>query len=170
VLFFSITNLTVNFSKRFHRMMLFPIVLSTLAFAATTLAAPAVTVNNNCLTNVYVTSVSKISGPTTEVLSKKSWTEAEYFNGVGTAIKITRTASGLYTGEPTLHLSYTYKQPEGIYYGLSTTVKYGFPGENITVTGDEGKGVLPILWNDKAQPNGTLYYAGETNLTLKLCA
>jgi hypothetical protein len=151
-------------------MMLFPTALITLALAATTLAAPLITVKNGCEFDVYVTSVGQKAGEPTKVQPNKSWTEAEYFSGTGTAIKITKTTDGLYTGKPTLHLSYTYKEGKDIYYDLSNAYGYDFGGQNVTVTGDEGKNVTAIRWNGAAQPSHTLYYAGETGLTLKLCA
>jgi hypothetical protein len=151
-------------------MMLFPVALSTLALAATTLAAPSIIVKNSCESDVFVTSVSQTPRDTIKVQPDKSWTEAEYFSGTGTAIKITKTADGLYTGKPTLHLSYTFKQGGPLYYGLSNAYGYDFEGQNITVTGDKGKNVPAIRWNDTAQPNNTLAYRGETNLTLQLCA
>jgi hypothetical protein len=150
-------------------MMLLPVALSTLALAATTLAAPSIVVKNSCGSDVFVTSVGQTARDTVKVQPGKSWTEAEYFSGTGTAIKITKTADGLYTGKPTLHLSYTYKQAEPLYYGLSNAYGYDFKGQNITVTGDKGKDVPAIRWNDAAQPNNTLAYRGETGLTLQLC-
>jgi hypothetical protein len=151
-------------------MMLLPVALSTLALAATTLAAPSIVVENSCGSEFFVTSVGLTASDTVKVQPGKSWTEAEYFSGTGTAIKITKTADGLYTGKPTLHLSYTYKKDEPLYYGLSSTYGYDFKGQNITVTGDKGKDVPAIRWNDAAQPNNTLAYRGETSLTLSLCA
>jgi hypothetical protein len=150
-------------------MMLLPVALSTLALAATTLAAPLITVKNNCKFDVYVTSVGKTAGQPTKVQPNKSWTEAEYFSGTGTAIKITKTANGLYTSEPTLQLGYTYTKKD-LYYSLNTVPKYGFPGQKITVKEDQGKKEPTIQWNDAAQLSDTLYHAGETGLTLQLCA
>ena len=139
------------------------------ALAATTLAVPFIEVKNKCGSDVWVTSVGTQPGNTNKVPNTKSWKEDQYFSGVGTAIKITRTADGLYNSRPVLHLSYTYS-PDRIYYGLSTVFGYDFQGKKITVQGDANEGVPSIQWDATNQPSGTLAYVGTTNLTLVLCA
>jgi hypothetical protein len=155
-------------------MMLFPVILSTLALAATTLAAPlaapSIIVKNSCKFDVYATSVGTTPRSTIKVQAGQSWTEAEYYSGTGTAIKITKTADGLYAGKPTLHLNYTYAKGKDIYYDLSSVYGYDFEGQNVIVTGDKGKDVPAIRWIGNKQASGTLYYGGETDLMLELCA
>ncbi|KAJ4316784.1 hypothetical protein N0V94_005276 [Neodidymelliopsis sp. IMI 364377] len=150
--------------------MRFSTVISSLALAATTLAAPSAIVHNNCDFSIFVTSVGSTSGNTTEVRPDTLWTEEEYFQGVGTAIKVTRSAAALWTAKPTLHFSYTYNKGKNIYYGLSTAYGFDFWGQNITITGDKGKDVPSIEWDGAPQPDRTLAYFGETGLTLEVCA
>jgi hypothetical protein len=151
-------------------MMLLSVTLSTLALAATTLAAPFITVKNKCDFDVFVTSVGREDRGTTKVPRNNTWREEEYFQGVGTAIKITRTKAGLWTAKPVLHLSYTYKKGEGIYYDLSSAYGFDFGGQKITVKEDGGRNVPTIEWDGEPQPNHTRFYKGETGLTLEVCA
>ncbi|KAF3006628.1 hypothetical protein E8E13_007702 [Curvularia kusanoi] len=147
--------------------MRFSTILSGSALAATTLAAPSVVVHNNCDFNLFVTSVGQTIGNTTTVQPDTRWTEPEYFQGIGTAIKIARSAAALWTAQPVLHLSYTYSKDKSLYYDLSTTYGFDFYGENITVTGDEGKDVQPIEWHGTPGPVHTYSYFGETGLHLE---
>lgn len=150
--------------------MHFSVILNILALAATTLAAPSIVVHNNCDFSVFVTSVGITTGKTVEVHPDTLWTEEEYFQGTGTAIKVTKTSDGLWTGKPALQLGYTYNKSKNIYYDLSTAYGYDFWGKNITVRGDKGKDVPPIDWNGAPQPSNTLVFIGETGLTLEVCA
>lgn len=150
--------------------MHFSTVFSALALAVTTFAVPSIVVHNNCDFNIFVTSVGQATGNTTKVQPDTLWTEEEYFQGVGTAIKIGRTAAALWTAQPTLHLSYTYNKGKSIYYDLSTAYGFDFWGKNITVKGDKDKDVQPIEWNGAPGPVHTLSYLGETGLTLEVCA
>lgn len=150
--------------------MHFSSILAGLALAATTLAAPSIVVHNNCDFSIFVTSVGATVGNTTEIRPDTLWTEEEYFQGIGTAIKITKTSNGLWTAKPALQLSYTYAKGQDIYYDLSTAYGFDFWGQNITVRGDKGKDVPSIDWNGAPQPNHTLVYSGETGLTLEVCA
>lgn len=151
--------------------MLFSTIFSSLALAATALAAPSVVVHNNCDFDIFVTSVGQTTGNTTKVQPDTRWTEEEYFQGIGTAIKIGRDVAALWTAKPVLHLSYTYKKNESIYYDLSTAYGFDFWGKKITVKGDEGKDVPSIEWNGAPGPIHTYNYShGETGLTLEVCA
>ena len=143
--------------------------LAPLALATTTLSAPSVTIHNTCSFPVWITSVSSTTGPTSSVAPSTYWTQEEFFNRVGTAIKITRGESDLYTGRPVLQLSYTFKANESIYYSLSTANGFAFWGENITVEGDQGKGVQGIRWEGEPQPDQTWAFFGSTGLTVHLC-
>lgn len=150
--------------------MRFSTVVTGLAIAATTLATPSVIVHNNCDFDIFVTSVGKTTGNTTKVQPDTLWTEEEYFQDIGTAIKIGRSAAALWTAKPTLHLSYTYTKGVSLYYDLSTAYGFDFWGKNITVKGDKDKDVPSIEWYGAPQPNHTLAYFGETGLTLEVCA
>lgn len=150
--------------------MRFSAISSGLALAATALAAPSVIVHNNCDFNIFITSVGQTTGNTTAVQPDTLWTEEEYFQGVGTAIKIALTDAALWTAKPVLHLSYTYKKNESIYYDLSTAYGFDFWGKKITLKGDEGKNVPSIEWNGEPSPPHTYAFFGETGLTLEVCA
>lgn len=150
--------------------MRFSTVVSGLALAVTALAAPSIVVHNNCDFSIFVTSVGTTAGNTTEVHPDTLWTEEEYFQGIGTAIKITRSAAALWTAKPTLHFSYTYNKGQNIYYDLSSAYGFDFWGMKLIVKGDEDKNVSSIEWDGAPQPNHTLAYFGETGLTLEVCA
>jgi hypothetical protein len=143
--------------------------LTPLALATTTLSAPSVTIHNTCAFPVWVTSVSSTTGPTSSVAPSTYWTQEEFFNRVGTAVKITRGESDLWTARPVLQLSYTYKANESIYYGLSSANGFAFWGEKISVQGDAGKGAPGIEWVGEPKPDQTLAYFGTTGLTVHLC-
>ncbi|KAJ8118567.1 hypothetical protein OPT61_g470 [Boeremia exigua] len=150
--------------------MHFSTIVSGLAFTATAFAAPYVVVHNNCDFDVFVTSVGQTSGNTTRVQPDTRWVEEEYFQGIGTAIKIGRTAAALWTAKPTLHLSYTYSKDQSIYYDLSTAYGFDFWGLKITLKGDKDKNVPSIEWDGAPGPIHTESYFGETGLTLEACA
>jgi len=150
--------------------MRFSTIFSGLTLAATGLAAPSVVVHNNCDFDIFVTSVGSSVGNTTKVQPDTLWTEEEYFSGTGTAIKIARSATALWTAKPVLHLSYTYDQGKSLYYDLSTVYGFDFDNQNITVTGDEGKNVTSIKWVGTPGPIHTFSYFGETGLHLETCA
>ena len=150
--------------------MYFFTIFSGMALAAATLAAPSIVVHNNCDFDIFVTSVGQTTGNTTKVQPDTLWTEEEYFQGIGTAIKIGRTAAALWTAKPTLHLSYTYNKGQSLYYDLSTAYGFDFWGLKITVKGDKDKDVPAIEWDGAPLPNHTLSYFGETGLTLEVCA
>ena len=150
--------------------MHFSTLLNSLALAATALAAPSIVVHNNCDYSVFVTSVSVTTGNTIELRPDNFWTEEEYFQGTGTAIKVTKTSDGLWTAKPALQLGYTYNKGQNIYYDLSTAYGYDFWGQNVTVRGDKGKDVPSIDWYGVPKPNRTLVFVGETGLTLEVCA
>jgi len=150
--------------------MHFSTIFSGLAFAATAFAAPYVIVHNNCDFDIFITSVGSTSGNTTKVQPDTRWTEEEYFEGTGTAIKIGRSAAALWTAQPTLHLSYTYNKGKSIYYDLSTAYGFDFWGKKITLKGDEEKDVPSIEWDGAPGPIHTTSYFGETDLTLEVCA
>jgi hypothetical protein len=145
-------------------------IFSGLALAATALAAPSIVVHNNCDFDIFVTSVGTTAGNTTKVQPDTLWTEEEYFSGIGTAIKVTRSAAALWTAKPTLHFSYTYNKGQSIYYDLSSAYGFDFWGQNLTIKGDKDKNVPTIEWDGEPQPNHTLSYFGETGLTLEVCA
>lgn len=145
--------------------------LAFIAIAANNVLAGNSLVHNLCDFPVWVTSVASTQSPTTKLPSGQWWSQGQYEDEVGTAIKITRSARGLYEGKPVLHFSYTYHEGKDIYYDLSTHAGFDFQGEKITITGgDDNDDVEVITWNGKPKPNRTAVYEGDTDLILTLCA
>ncbi|KAF2849855.1 hypothetical protein T440DRAFT_118288 [Plenodomus tracheiphilus IPT5] len=149
--------------------MHFSTLLTTITLTASTALAGTSFVHNNCGYDVYITSVGTKPGVTKKLGNNSWWSEKQYYEGVGTAIKITSTATGLWEGKPVLHLSYTYDAGKSIYYDLSTAYGFDFAGKKLRVHGPEGKKVEEIVWEGEPKPNHTAVYFGDTNLTLELC-
>jgi hypothetical protein len=145
--------------------------LVTLAVAGSTAVAGVTNVHNKCDFDVWVTSVGVTQSDTKKLAPRNYWNEKQFLEGpgVGTAIKITRTATGLYENKPVLHLSYSYNAGKNIFYDLSTHNGFDFWGEKLRVHGSEGKEVEQIVWDGEPKPNHTAAYNGETDLTLELC-
>ncbi|KAJ4371483.1 hypothetical protein N0V83_004700 [Neocucurbitaria cava] len=143
---------------------------TTLALTASSALASYTIVHNKCDFDVWVTTVSTTTGKTTKVIPTASYTEPQYFDNTGTAIKITRSEKGLWTSAPVLTLAYTYTKGGPIYYDLSSSLGFDFWGKKLTVKGEDGKGVEELTWDGTPKPNHTAAYWGETSLTLTLCA
>jgi hypothetical protein len=90
-------------------------------------------------------------------------------DGVGTAIKITKTEAGLWTKEPVLTFGYSYKKDAYIYYDLSTIYGFDFQGKKLRIHNTDGKKVEEIVWVGEPKLNNTAAYLGEADLTLELC-
>lgn len=150
--------------------------LLTLAAAA---AAPLVSatgtarVINHCDVSVTLWSVgSGISGPFT--IAAKTGTYAEPFvrdpKTGGKALKITKTADGLYTGAPQLNFAYSLDGPT-IWYDLSSVFGDVFPGKKLVVASAE-KTCPAITWPVGTNPGGSQVKActSEKDVALILCA
>lgn len=138
------------------------------AMASSALAGTSF-VHNKCDFDVWVTSVGATTGETTQVPNGTYYSEKQYFEKVGTAIKITKTQQGLYDGKPVLHFSYTYAQNRSIYYDLSSINGFDFTGKKLRIHGPEGGHIEEIEWDGEPKPNHTAVFLGDTNLTLELC-
>lgn len=148
-----------------------PSFLAIIAIAANNVLAGTSLVHNQCDFDVWVTSVATTQGPTTKLPPGQYWSQGQYEEEVGTAIKITRSAKGLWEDKPVLHFSYTFHEGKDIYYDLSTHSGFDFVGKKITITGgDDNDDVVEITWNGKPKPNRTVVYEGDTDLILTLCA
>lgn len=150
--------------------MRLPIFLASIALLAGTALANASIVTNKCDFNVWVTSVSKTPGITNKLAPNSSWSEGQYFDETGTAIKITRSEKGLWEGKPVLTFAYSYHKGEEIYYDLSSHAGFDFWGKKLVLGGEKDKDAEEIVWNGEPKPNHTAHYWGQTDLELKLCA
>lgn len=156
-------------------------VLTVLALVATTLASATVNgeqfVTNKCSSTVYLWEVAASSEPGPVQTIDPSWTYSSALRtrstSGGVALKVGTTPDALWTGAPTLHLSYT-NNNESIWYDLSTVFGFDplFQGKNVSVHGTPGKNpeVPTILWPGSPQPQQVKVYNGNTNLYLVLCA
>lgn len=153
--------------------MRLPTILAAVIFTASTVFASTTFIHNKCDFDVYVTPVAVTVGNTSTIGSGgKYWSLKEYSegDGVGTALKITRSSSGLWETKPVLHFSYSYAKGQNIYYDLSTTNGFDFWNKTLRVHGPESKSDVPeIVWHGQPLPNHTVAYQGETDLTLELC-
>lgn len=145
--------------------------LQTLFLATTTtLAASDTEVHNNCAFPVYYLPVDS-NGPTTaQPIGPGGYLmQPQWFDGkTGTALKITKTPDGLWTGKPVLNFGYTVKDG-ATWYDISTINGFDFWGEKITLGGLE-EGTETIVWDGAPGPIKIAHYAGELDLTLELCA
>lgn len=134
-----------------------------------TLAAPLAIIHNACPFPVYAVSVGTKSSSLVPIPPSAYHLEEQYFSGIGTAIKVTRSSDGLYKNEPVLHLSYTYTAGQSIYYDLSSHNGFAFEGWRV-VLGGGNEDVEEIVWEGEARGQRTVAYFGETDLVLTLCA
>ncbi|KAF2651009.1 hypothetical protein K491DRAFT_720211 [Lophiostoma macrostomum CBS 122681] len=155
-------------------------ILSSLALAATALAAPTLSpsgtslVINSCSKTVYVYDVaSTLSGPHT-IDPGAQWVKPLYFDPLtGTAIKVTTSLDALSKGEPQLILAYALNYEEkSIYYSLDTVSGYDalFQNKTVIVYGPANKDIPTIVWPGAPSHDGTKAYFGDTDLYFQLCA
>jgi hypothetical protein len=156
-------------------------ILSSLALAATTFAAPTTltpsgtsVVVNSCSKPVYVYDVaSSVDGPHT-VDPGTQWSKALGYDPVtGHAIKVTTSLETLGNAGAHLILGYTLNYAEGrVYYSLDTVFGLDplFQNETVIVYGPAGKDVPTIVWPGQPADLGTKAYVGDTDLVLQVCA
>ncbi|KAL5118864.1 hypothetical protein ACEQ8H_003187 [Pleosporales sp. CAS-2024a] len=147
---------------------------ATLLLATTytpTLASPVTTVHNNCTFAIYYAPVDS-SGPPKNMIQVPAGAfvfQDEYFDGhSGTALKITKSSTGLYTGAPVLNFGYTLKDGE-TWWSLTPVLGYDFWGHNVTLVGDR-VGSEAMVWLGEPGPVRIGHWFGEIGLTLTLCA
>ncbi|KAH7093040.1 hypothetical protein FB567DRAFT_161882 [Paraphoma chrysanthemicola] len=152
--------------------MRFSAVVTTLTITAATTHAATNTIHNNCAYDIWYTSVGSKNPAPPEKLSAGQYAEEEqYFDTTGTAIKITKSETGLYTSKPVLHFAYSYNKGKQIYYGLSSHAGFDFWGEKLTLGPIEGESGTVITWDGKPGVDYTAaYLGGELDLILVLCA
>ncbi|KAI8935332.1 hypothetical protein NX059_007917 [Plenodomus lindquistii] len=143
--------------------------IASITLMAGTALAGTTFVHNKCGFDVYVTSVGATTSETMKLTNTSYWSEKQYFEGIGTAIKITTSPNALWESKPVLHFSYTYTKNVSIYYDLSTAFGFDFAGDKLRVHGPEGKNVEEIVWDGEPKPNHTAVFFGDTSLTLELC-
>ncbi|KAF2130427.1 hypothetical protein P153DRAFT_395841 [Dothidotthia symphoricarpi CBS 119687] len=141
--------------------------LPTLALALPSTAYPFAILHNLCPFPIYLTS-SGVPAPPTLLPPLAYHLEEQYFSGTGTAIKITQTPDGLYTGAPTLHFSYTYTAGVSVYYDLSSHGGFDFEGWTLVLGGGK-EDVVEVVWEGEEEEQRTEVYWGETDLVLTLC-
>lgn len=88
----------------------------------------------------------------------------------GRAIKITKTADGLYQGDPQTILAYSLNG-DTVFYDLSDVFGDAFAGSKLEVTGN-ASGCRPIVWQDGTPPAGSQVKSctSEADVILTLCA
>lgn len=151
--------------------MRFTSLLTTLAATVSTAQAGSNYIHNNCGYEVWVTSVSSGDIPQPEHLEPGLYmVEGQYFDKTGTALKITKSKDGIYTGAAVLHFSYSYKAGQELYYGLSSHAGFDFWNEKITLGPLEGDSGTTITWDGAPGPDYTAAFFGEKDLMLELCA
>ncbi|KAF1834373.1 hypothetical protein BDW02DRAFT_498520 [Decorospora gaudefroyi] len=149
-----------------------PALAATVALAANTaFAISTASVHNKCNFPVWVTSVSDIQGEAKMLAPGSYYTETQQTaqDGVGTAIKITRTETGLYTSAPVLIFGYSYKEHAQLYYGLSTAFGFDFWDQKLRIHNTDGLHVEEIIWMGEPKPDYTAAFLGAADLTLELC-
>ena len=146
------------------------ILLQTLCFAASTTLAASTEVHNSCAFPVYYSPVDSTGPSATQTIAAGGYfVQTQWFDGkTGTALKITKTPDGLWTGKPVLNFGYTVKDG-ATWYDISTINGFDFWGEKTTLAGDK-EGAETIVWDGAPGPIKIAHYAGELDLTLELCA
>jgi hypothetical protein len=150
--------------------MRFTPVFTTIALAASTASASETMVHNNCDFSVWYTAVDSTPPTNTAEIPPNNYiAQDEWFDGkTGTALKITRTADGLWANKSVLNFGYTLTKGE-IWYDLSSINGYDFWGKTITLTGDD-KDAEGIIWDGVPGPVHIAHWTGPLDLTLTLCA
>lgn len=137
---------------------------------STTFAASETAVHNKCDFDLWYAPVD--SNPPTKMIPLPSHTyitQDQWFDGnTGTALKITKTEDGLWTGAPVLNFGYTIK--DGVtWYDLSTINGFDFSGKKITLIGDQ-EGSEQIIWDGAEGPVKIAHWSGDIDLSLTICA
>ncbi|KAF1957006.1 hypothetical protein CC80DRAFT_53266 [Byssothecium circinans] len=166
--------------------MHFSTIFTTLALAATSLAAPVsehsvapvkrsapkFTVKNYCKEAVYVTSVASARRPTARVKPFVFWSEEQYYDPTtgGISMQVTK-GSSLDGIHPILNAAYTYNAGSSVYYSLSTVNDWGYDFAGTAVkyfaVNDFDNA---IVWKGNVGTFEThAYLGGETELVLELC-
>ncbi|KAF2278891.1 uncharacterized protein EI97DRAFT_372533 [Westerdykella ornata] len=140
------------------------------ALASSVSAVGNAIVKNNCPSTFYLWSVGGSIGPEVAVAPGKNYTEVlrrDPTSG-GVALKITRTAGGLFTGAPTQIFSYTLDGAQ-VWYDLSTVFGEPFAGSHLTVTANGGG---TIDWPQGTHPGGSQVKVAPSgsNVVFTACA
>lgn len=151
--------------------MHFATYLTTLALTANSALAAMNLIHNKCDFDVWFSSIGSNDPSSPTLIAAGDYiSEAQYFDGTGTALKITRTQNGLWTGQPVLQFSYSYLAGQDIYYGISTDHGFDFWGEKIVLQGDN-PAATKITWDGEPKPDFTAgWLNGELNLEFTICA
>ncbi|KAF1941124.1 hypothetical protein EJ02DRAFT_423345 [Clathrospora elynae] len=129
------------------------VIPSLLAFATSVTAIGNTLVFNNSTSPIYVWSVSSTVGPQQTVVSGGLYMEPLHRdeNSGGIAIKITKKAGGLYSGDPQQIFAYSIDNAQ-VWYDLSTVFGEPFAGQRVEVTSDTGGS---IIWPKGSNPGGS---------------
>lgn len=138
--------------------------------ATAALATSITTVHNACDFELWYAPVDSTAPDNmTQVPAGGYVMQDEWFDGkTGTALKITKTDKGLWTGGPVLNFGYTLTNGE-LYYSLDTINGYDFQDKKITLTGDKD-GAPEIVWDGAPGSKTPAHVFGNMNLTLTICA
>ena len=154
--------------------MLSQLAVLALAAVVTPLAAAVgvVRVLNKCPTTVYVWSVGAgISGPF-GLGQGASYSEQMVKDPVtgGKALKVAKTADGLYTGAPETIFAYNLDKGN-VWYDLSDVFGDGFAGSKLVVASAEAS-CPSIVWADGVPPAGSQVKVctASKDVTFTLCA
>lgn len=151
---------------------------STAVIASVALLAPLASavgnaiVKNNCPYPVYLWSVGSAVGPRQTIAAGKKYTEVLRHDPVsgGIAIKITKTANGLYDGSAQTNFAYTLDGSQ-IWYDLSDVFGDPFSGKGMAV--DPSVASCPdICWPNGVSPSGSQTHdcTSTSSITLTLCS
>jgi len=129
-------------------------------------------VKNNCKAPVYLWSVGSSVGPRQTIAAGSSYSETLHHDPVsgGIALKITRTANGLYDGSPQTNFAYTLDGSQ-TWYDLSDVFGDPFSGKGLAV--DPSVTSCPdICWSGGVSPGGSQVHdcTSTSDITLTLCA
>lgn len=139
-------------------MHLLSLSLALLAAASSTTALVAggvasALVSNDSKKPFYLWSVGSIIGPPNEIAPRGLYYEPLHRDDKagGIALKITKTANGLYTGQPQQIFAYTLVN-DTVWFDLSTVFGEPFIGQRLEVTSDSGD---QIVWPKGSHPGGS---------------
>jgi hypothetical protein len=143
------------------------------AFANSALAVGDAVVANNCKTPVFLWSVGSALGPRVEIPPGGSYSEPFHRDPVsgGIALKITRTAGGLFDGSPQLNYAYTLTTDGArVFYDLSAVFGNAFQGSALLVDPAE-PACREISWPTGVPPGGSQVRdcVSGSDITLTLC-